>query len=621
MNKTLTKRIIIACSIALVFMIAIVFVVQTVLMKNTATETAATRLDDVIAKLFENEKDTQRIIDQLNSDFIAKTEAFAEMIALNPSILDDADELNKIAAMLNADELDVIDENGIIQCSTIPSYVGFDMASGEQSAEFMPILKDPSIKLAQEAQPNGAEGKYFQYIGVARKDKTGIVQIGLTPTRLLEQLERTSIENVISDFTVGNGGYVIAVNKADNVIASHKNSSLIGMSCTDAAVPEKLLTAGSSASAVIDGVSSLCLSAETEGYILIAVISNSEVYSGRLSLMIIFILATVIMLGVIVILINSGIQNIIIKGLNEIISDMNIISSGDLNREVNVHTCPEYTVLSGGINSMLESIKNNMAETVKMNEKEQHIISDTTVISADISSQASKMQAVAARLSEGSATQAATIRQLSASFGSISDQIRSNAESAKTASRRSGDTTMKVDSGVQKIEEMQDAMEKIEKSSTKIGYIVKTIDDIAFQTNILALNAAVEAARAGQHGKGFAVVADEVRNLANKSAEATKGTARLIEETKLAVANGTQIANETAEHLRSMMGGIAESNKLIDNIAVTTDKQAESFRQISESMTQISSVVQQTAEISAEAEKNAKDLDTQARSLTAIFMK
>ena len=171
MKKTLTKRIIIACSIALVFMIFVIFFVQSLLMQKTAANTALTRIDDVISRLAENDAETQSIIEQLNSDFIAKADAFAEMVALDPSLLDSLDELNRIAALLDVDELHVSDENGILQWGNIPGYYGFDFAGSDQGKEFMAILDDSSLKIAQEAQPNGAEGKFFQYVGVARKDK------------------------------------------------------------------------------------------------------------------------------------------------------------------------------------------------------------------------------------------------------------------------------------------------------------------------------------------------------------------------------------------------------------------------------------------------------------------
>ncbi len=622
MKKMLSKRIFIACAIALLFMIAVLYFVQSKVMKDNAVNTAAARISDVTEKLEANDAETQELIDQLNADYIAKADAFAEMIKLDPSIINDADTLNEIMNMLDVEELHVTDDKGIIQWSTVPEYIGFDFASSDQAKEFMPILDDPKIKLAQDAQPNGAEGKYFQYIGVARTDSKGIVQIGNTPERLQKQIENNSIDNVLSSFTVGNTGYVFAVSKADGTVAAHPNKEFIGLAASEIGVSEKILNGSLGTGSTflkIDGESVLCCAGENDEYTIITAIPQNEVYDGRLLLMTIFIFSTLLMLAIIIVLINSIVQKIIVSGINQILDKMNIISSGDLNVDVDVRTCPEYDTLSSGINSMLANINRNMEETVKLTEEQKHLFGEINSISADIGIQSSEMQDVASRISEGSATQAATVEEISASFSSISKQIQDSAAAAKNASGISNKAATHLNSGAEKLAEMQQAMSRIEESSTKISNIVKTIDDIAFQTNILALNAAVEAARAGQHGKGFAVVADEVRNLANKSAEATKGTASLIEETKRAVEEGTRIADETTESIRSMIHEVTESNKLIDNIAAAADEQAVAFTQIADSMLQISDVVQQNAEISANAEKTAGKLDEQARSLKALF--
>lgn len=619
MKKTITNRITAVCTVALVCMIAVILFVQATIMRGDAEENISAKLSDAVEKIEQNETDTLELKDQLGEDYIAKADAFAEMIALNPSVLDDADELERIRKMLDVDELHVTDENGIILWGTIPGYFGFDFNSGDQTREFLPILTNSSLKIAQDPQPNGAEGKMFQYISVSRKDAVGIVQVGNEPTRLQEQLDKTSINNVLSDMTIGTNGFFIAIDKKTGEIAAHRNENALGLSYTAAGISEKLMTAGNTDRIKIDGSMEYCESAQTDNYILIAAMPQPEVYSGIIPIMTVFAFATILMVAAIVILISRTIDNVVVKGIYELTEGMKIIASGDLNADIDVHNTPEYTTISNGINSMLANIRRNMQETEELNKSKDSVFKETTVISATISDRASEMQDVATRLSEGSSTQAATVEEISASFASISDQIKASADSAKDASRISDETTHNANTGAAKISEMQSAMAKIEESSNKIGNIVKTIDDIAFQTNILALNAAVEAARAGQHGKGFAVVADEVRNLANKSAEATKGTTALIEETIAAVRNGAQIANETAEQIRSMIDGIAKSNTLIDSIAQTSDEQAEAFRQVAESVTQISMVVQENAEISARAESTAKDLDSQAKLLKSMF--
>ncbi|MGN0666822.1 MAG: methyl-accepting chemotaxis protein [Huintestinicola sp.] len=620
MKKTLTKRILYACAVSLVFMLTIVFIVQTCVMKATAKSTSERRIADVIDELADNDLEIAELTEQLNAEYIAKADSFAEMILLDPSIIDDFDALCEITEMLGVDEVHVTDEKGVIYWGTVPEYYGFDFSTSDQTRAFLPILEDPDLKIAQEPQPNGASGILFQYISVARKDSKGIVQVGNAPERLQEHLENNSIDNVLESFTVGAKGYVMAISKSDGLIEAHPDKSLIGVSAADAGVTDKLMNGADGVFCKIGGSSVYCVTGENDDYILIAAMPMDEVYSGRTMLMLIYTISISVMLVIIIMIINSFVQKVIINGIDSILKKLDTVAEGELDVDFDVRSCPEYSTLSDRINTMLVNIRNNIEETVRVNSEQKRIFGQVTEISSDIGSESKEMQEVSSRLSDGSSTQAATVEELSASFETIAMQINDSAKAAANAGRIASETARTLEAGSDKMGEMQNAMRRIEESSGKISHIVKTIDDIAFQTNILALNAAVEAARAGQHGKGFAVVADEVRNLATKSAEATKGTAALIDETMRAVADGTRIADETAEQLRLMMEGVSESNKIIDGIAAASEEQAASFSQISDSMTHISGVVQQNAEISANAAATASKLDDLARSLEKIFM-
>ena len=224
-------------------------------------------------------------------------------------------------------------------------------------------------------------------------------------------------------------------------------------------------------------------------------------------------------------------------------------------------------------------------------------------------------------LSQGSMQQNDAVEQLAAHISEVSDGIQKTAQGAKKASQISQDVGRHILESNDKMQHMNEAIQKISSKSAEIHSIIKTIEDIAFQTNILALNAAVEAARAGTAGKGFAVVADEVRNLASKSSEAAKNTTALIAQTVEAVDEGTALAEDTAESMLKVVAQADEVNKLIEGIAEYSAMQAAATDEVIRGIDRISDVVQSnmtTAEKSAAA---SEELSGQANMLKDLVSK
>ena len=215
-------------------------------------------------------------------------------------------------------------------------------------------------------------------------------------------------------------------------------------------------------------------------------------------------------------------------------------------------------------------------------------------------------------MAEGSTEQASAIQQLSAALVELTNHVQQNAENAREGSGMSAEAGQGVNESNKDMQKLMDAMGEIEASANEINKIIKTIDDIAFQTNILALNAAVEAARAGSAGKGFAVVADEVRNLAAKSAEAAKNTTELIESTVNAVNNGTRLANETAQALDNVVKKATVVNTKIQEIASVCEEQANAIQEINVGIDQISSVVQTNSATAEQSAAASEELSSQA---------
>ncbi len=210
------------------------------------------------------------------------------------------------------------------------------------------------------------------------------------------------------------------------------------------------------------------------------------------------------------------------------------------------------------------------------------------------------------------------MEELAAQVGEISEQAKHTASGALDVRKQTHDAGEEVALCNQKMQTLMGAMDEIQTRSDEIEKILKTIDDIAFQTNILALNAAVEAARAGEAGKGFAVVAEEVRNLAAKSAQAAQNTSQLIEHSTAAVHTGTGIAKDTADILLNVVNSIQSVVNSIDKIATVSNEQSDAVWQISEGINQVSTVVQSNSATAQEGAAASEQLSAEATVLKQL---
>ncbi len=221
-------------------------------------------------------------------------------------------------------------------------------------------------------------------------------------------------------------------------------------------------------------------------------------------------------------------------------------------------------------------------------------------------------------LAQGATEQAGAVEELSATISGISAQVKENAISSNEANESAKDAVGGVMESNTQMEKLMSAMNDIHSKSSVIKNIIKTIEDIAFQTNILALNAAVEASRAGESGKGFAVVADEVRSLAAKSTEAAKNTTSLIEDSVKSIDTGVKLAKITADDLLKIVETVNKTTHLITGISEATNEQAEALGQVTVGIDQISTVVQTNSATSEESAAASQELSSQAQLLKEL---
>ncbi|MFI3249895.1 MAG: methyl-accepting chemotaxis protein [Eubacteriales bacterium] len=215
-------------------------------------------------------------------------------------------------------------------------------------------------------------------------------------------------------------------------------------------------------------------------------------------------------------------------------------------------------------------------------------------------------------LAEGSNRQSTSVTQLNEKIADITQSVTENVKNVNYVNDCSRKTAEDLKTNSVKMTEMVDSMKEINRTSDGIQKIVKTIEDVAFQTNILALNAAVEAARAGTAGRGFAVVADEVRNLSSRTSEAVQETARLIEDTVIAVKTGTTIVDATAEDLAQIIEFVESFMDSLTEITSTSQHQAEAIEEIHHNVNNISHVMEQNSSISEESASTSAELSSQA---------
>ena len=305
----------------------------------------------------------------------------------------------------------------------------------------------------------------------------------------------------------------------------------------------------------------------------------------------------------------AAIQSVM-QHVQEIISDLSdkLSELAKGNFRVSLENTEQYPGAYLPLLNSLQEISNDLNKTM----------AEIKTSAREVNAGAEQVSSGAQGLSQGATEQASSIEELSATVNDISEHIKRTAENTRLANTEAQNAGKEVSHSDKQMQQMKAAMENINQKSGEISKIIKTIDDIAFQTNILALNAAIEAARAGVAGKGFAVVADEVGNLAQKSANAAKDTTMLIEETLQAVEQGTVLADSTAESLQRVVTGASKVTELVNQIAEASVEQSRAVEQVSTGIDQISSVVQSNTATAEESAAASEELSGQANILNEL---
>ncbi|MBQ2829918.1 MAG: methyl-accepting chemotaxis protein [Oscillospiraceae bacterium] len=606
MQKKFIRSVSLVLAVIMLVTGIVLFGFQTLIAHGDASDRLTELLDSVEQSLVENDAEIASLKASTSEEYLIRARAFARMLEMDPTILDSKMAFNELLEVLDVDELHVIDAAGIITHSSVDAYVGFDMGSSEQSAAFLDLIGTDK-ELVQEPQPNGAKGILFQYIGVSRRDALGCMQVGMQPTRLEAVLADTAINVVLAPYVDGSEG-VFALNAADGTVAWHPNEELIGLSAAEIGIKDPAKLVAKQGTYRIDGTR-VYASARTVGdYTIISYETTSSMMANRNIQMLLLLISYALVFFAVFQMLRSLLKNQIVKPIQQIGDDLSALKQGDLARRVNVRVSPEFAHLSDGINAMVGSIEEKIAETSRLLEQQRSLADQIGSVSDTVRQLSTQNLGTAEQLAGGSARQADAISVLSEGITALENQIvldSKNVEQAGVTYQEAGQCLQR---GVEALENLSTVMEDMNTMSGDIQKVIKAIDDISFQTNILALNAAVEAARAGSAGKGFAVVADEVRNLAGKSAESAQQTADMIAQTVEIMKSGQALSDKATQIIRDAMKYSERANELTGEILDASARQRRTVEELRASSYTVEQITREGAHLAEESKAGVSGL-------------
>lgn len=573
----------------------------------------------------------------LDKKHIALTKAISQMINGDKSLLDNG-KLTSLAKELELTEIHVIDSTGKIVYSTVNEFIGFDFNTSDQTKPFLPAISDKNFTLAQEPTPRGTDKTLFQYIGAARVDEPGIVQIGVEPKTIEKLTNQMDAQSIVDNAYVGKSGYAFIVDK-DGIIIAHKNKEQIGKNVKEMDWFKPILSGSEGSFQFVNGEEVGYSAFKKVGDIIIAVVYPEKEFAAELNkLKAATAMTLVVSIALLASLVYLLVRKIIVKPLSEVGRAMKEAGEGNLASSIKVNTKDEIGSLANSYNVMLENMKKLITQIKESSKVITSYTDNLSAVSEQMSASSNEVATAIQDVAHGAGGQAEDLVQITEVLTEFGASLEKIAEMSAEANRSTSSINSKAKDSDKKMSALMSSVSQISNSFkevtskinglgvniNKINDITSVINSIADQTNLLALNAAIEAARAGEAGRGFAVVADEIRKLAEQSKVSSEDISKMVggisNEAKVAVNTTYQVNEELDAQINIIEESIASFKEIIDSIEETLPKIeliAESAVKIDEEKAIIIEKVEATSSVAEETSASSEEIAASAQEMNA----
>ncbi|MDC7290758.1 diguanylate cyclase [Blautia schinkii] len=359
MKKTVAVRLCIVIVVSMLISAGLSLYLQIKSAREVMNSNAELRINQVKEILEKNDAEVEKLNEDLREDYFIRAKAAAYIAQNQPGVVGDLEETRKIAALLQVDELHFFDTEGRIFAGTEPKYFNYTFESGEQMQFFLPMLDDYDLQLCQDVTPNTAESKMMQYIAVWREDHQGIVQIGMEPVRLLEAMEKNELSHIFNLMTTEEGISIFAVDLGTGKVVGTTEQWMMGKSAEDIGLDlsdSRMMNGRQSSEIIMNGERNYCVTEAMKNIMIGVSGTHDKLYRNIPANMGVVVFSLCFLAIVVIFLILRMLDKVIIQGIYRIIDGTKRIAAGDLDFRVNIDDSPEFAMLSGNLNHMVESL-------------------------------------------------------------------------------------------------------------------------------------------------------------------------------------------------------------------------------------------------------------------------